>query len=151
MIWSLDITLKNRKVLHYFLETLSLEQLNTIPNGFKNNIIWNINHVIVTQQLLVYVHSGLQPIITETMVHAYRKGTKPENSVTRDDVEMAKSDLFSTIEKTEEDYQKKRFKAYKPLIVSTKNELTNVDEAIEFNNFHEGIHLGYILALKNVL
>ncbi|MGB5463369.1 MAG: DinB family protein, partial [Aureibaculum sp.] len=29
--------------------------------------------------------------------------------------------------------------------------LNNIQDAIEFNNFHEGIHLGYILALKKLV
>jgi hypothetical protein len=36
-----------------------------------------------------------------------------------------------------------------PTRYQPKSTLTNVEEAIEFNNFHEGIHLGYILAMKN--
>jgi hypothetical protein len=30
------------------------EQLNTIPEGYNNNLIWNIAHIIVVQQMLVY-------------------------------------------------------------------------------------------------
>jgi hypothetical protein len=56
--------------------------------------------------------------------------------------------LFSTIEKTKEDYKNKMFKTYNSYTVSTKSTLSNVEEAIDFNNFHEGIHLGYILALR---
>jgi hypothetical protein len=29
--------------------------------------------------------------------------------------------------------------------------LSTIDEAISFNTLHEGIHLGYILAMKNSL
>ncbi|MBD1422623.1 DinB family protein [Sphingobacterium chuzhouense] len=35
--------------LSYF-ENYSLDQLNKIPNGFNNNLIWNIGHIIVTRQ-----------------------------------------------------------------------------------------------------
>jgi len=41
------------------IEDFSLEELNKIPEGFNNNIIWNIAHVIATQQALVYGLSGL--------------------------------------------------------------------------------------------
>jgi hypothetical protein len=37
-----------------FLSGYNLDQLNTIPEGFNNNLIWNIGHIIVSQQLLVY-------------------------------------------------------------------------------------------------
>lgn len=151
MIWAFDITLKNRKILKSFLENFTLSQLNKIPKGFGNNIIWNIAHTIATQQLLVYNLSGLPTIISEEMIESYRKGTKPERDLTQAEVDEIKGLLFSTIEKTKEDYNKGVFKTYNEYTVSTKSILTNVEEAIAFNNFHEGIHLGYILALKKSL
>ncbi len=151
MTWAFDITLKNRKILKSFLENFTLSQLNKIPKGFGNNIIWNIAHTIATQQLLVYNLSGLPTIISEEMIESYRKGTKPERDLTQAEVDEVKGLLFSTIEKTKEDYNKGVFKTYNEYTVSTKSILTNVEEAIAFNNFHEGIHLGYILALKKSL
>src|SRR5690606_33748551 len=44
--------------LDYF-NNYSPEQLNTTPNGFSNNLIWNIGHVIVAQQALIYKGSNL--------------------------------------------------------------------------------------------
>ncbi len=151
MDYSFDITLKNRKLLKSFIENLSLKELNKIPEGFNNNIIWNIAHTIVTQQLLVYKLSGLPMIVSDELVDSYRKGTKPEKDLSQAEVDFVKGLLFSTIEKTEEDYKNKVFQTYNQYTVTTKSTLSNVEEAIEFNNFHEGIHLGYILALRKSL
>jgi hypothetical protein len=148
MNWAFDITLKNRKLLESIMENHTLEQLNKVPEGFNNNIIWNIAHTIVTQQLLVYKLSGLPSVLSDEMIEAYRKGTKTERDLTQAEVDEIKGLLFSTIEKTKEDYNNKLFKSYNEYTVSTKSTLTNVEEAIDFNTFHEGIHLGYILALK---
>jgi len=73
-----DITRTNRKVLAEMLKNYSLEQLNRIPEGFSNNIIWNIAHTIVVQQLLVYKLSGLPTMVSNEMISKYQKGTKPE-------------------------------------------------------------------------
>lgn len=151
MDYSFDITLKNRKLLKSFIENLSLEDLNKIPEGFNNNIIWNIAHTIVTQQLLVYKLSGLPMIVSDELVDSYRKGTKPEKDLSQSEVDFIKGLIFSTIEKTEEDYKNKVFQIYNQYTVTTKSTLSNVEEAVEFNNFHEGIHLGYILALRKSL
>lgn len=151
MNWAFEINLKNRNILHSLLENLSLEQLNQKPKGFNNTIIWNIAHTIVTQQLLVYKLSGLPSVLTDEMIEMYRKGTKTERDITQVEVDEIKGFLFSTITKTQEDYNNNVFKTYKEYTVSTKSTLTNVEEAIAFNNFHEGIHLGYILALKRAL
>ena len=86
--------------------------------------------------------------VSEELVESYRKGTKPERALLQPEVDVIKSLLFSPIEKTKKDYDNTLFKTYQEYTVTTKNTLTNVEEAIEFNNFHEGIHLGYILALQ---
>ncbi|MEZ4796845.1 MAG: DinB family protein [Flavobacteriaceae bacterium] len=148
MNWTFDICLKNRNILEGFLNEFSLDELNKIPKGFSNNLIWNIAHVIVTQQLLVYGNSQLPMQVSDEMVAKYRKGTKAEQKVTQDEVNHIKTLLFSTLKKTKEDYNNGVFKNYTEYTVSTKSTLTNVEQALEFNNFHEGIHLGYILALK---
>lgn len=151
MDFAFDTTLKSRKFLKDLLENLTLEQLNKVPEGFNNNIIWNVAHTIVTQQLLVYNLSAIPMIISDELVEMYRKGTKVERDVTQAEVDLIKGLLFSTIEKTKEDYENRVFQTYHEYTVTTKNTLTNVDEAIAFNNFHEGIHLGYILALKRCI
>ena len=148
MNWTFDICLKNRNILEGFLNQFSLDELNKIPDGFSNNLIWNIAHVVVTQQLLVYGNSQLRMLVSDEMVAKYRKGTKAEQKVTQEEVNEIKTLLFSTLEKTQNDYYNGLFKNYTEYTVSTKSTLTNVEQALEFNNFHEGIHLGYILALK---
>ncbi|MBB3124385.1 hypothetical protein FHS04_001903 [Mesoflavibacter sabulilitoris] len=151
MDFAFDTTLKSRKFLKDLLENLTLEQLNKVPEGFNNNIIWNVAHTIVTQQLLVYNLSAIPMIISDELVETYRKGTKVERDVTQAEVDLIKGLLFSTIEKTKEDYENRIFQTYHEYTVTTKSTLTNVDEAIAFNNFHEGIHLGYVLALKRCI
>lgn len=148
MDWAFDITIKTRKFLNSFIENLSLSALNKVPDGFNNNIIWNIAHVIVTQQLLVYNLSGLPTIVSKEMIDSYRKGTRPLRDLNQAEVDAISNLLFSTIEKTKDDYDSKLFQTYNQYTVTTKNTISNVEEAIEFNNFHEGIHLGYILALR---
>ena len=151
MDWTFDITLKNRILLKNFLENHTLEELNTVPEGFNNNIIWNIAHTIVTQQLLTYKLSGLPMLVSDEMVITYQKGSKVERNVSQAEVDEIKSLLFSTVEKTKDDYNNKRFKTYTEYTTSTNSTITKVEDAIVFNNFHEGIHLGYILALRKSL
>jgi hypothetical protein len=151
MNWGIDIAKKNRKILEWFIDNLSLEKLNKVPEGFNNNVIWNIAHCIVTQQLLVYKLSGLEGVLSDQMIAKFRKGTKTERNLSQAEVYEIRDLLFSPLEQTEKDYNNGVFKAYNEYTVSTGSTLTNVDKAIDFNNFHEGIHLGYILALKKAL
>ena len=146
-----EITRTSRKIVSQFLDNYSLEQLNKIPNGFKNNLIWNIAHIVVTQQLLVYKFSGLPMMVSDELVQKYMKGTKPELDATQADVEEIKTLLAKTIDQTKEDYDNGIFKNYQEYPTSTGFVLRNVEDAMVFNNFHEGLHIGIMMSLRKLI
>ncbi len=146
-----EITRTSRKILSQFLEKYSLEQLNVIPEGFNNNLIWNIAHIVVVQQMLVYKLSGMDMIISDEMVDKYRKGTKPEQDATQLEVDEIKELLFKAIDQTETDFENEVFKNYQEYPTSTGFTLNTVVDAMSFNYFHEGIHLGVILSIKKYI
>jgi hypothetical protein len=151
MDWNHNIILKNRRLLSKFLEKFSLDQLNTVPKGYRNSIFWNAAHTVVTQQLLVYGLSNLPLLVDSDLVKTYKKDTKTVHEATEEELALVKTLLFSTIEQTKTDYDNGMFKNFTPYTTSLNVTLSTVDEAIRFNTFHEGIHLGYILAMKNTL
>ena len=152
MHFSLEVLSNTRKFLNKLLKETSLEDLNKIPEGFNNNMIWNIGHILVTQQLLAYKLSGLPMMVSETLISKYTKGTKPEGNVSQSEVNEIKELLFTTIEKTKEDFNNGLFKNFHEYTVSTTgNTLTNIDEAFQFILFHEGMHLGYVMALHRAV
>jgi len=143
-----EIIQQNRKILHIYLKKYSLEQLNKIPEGFSNNLIWNIGHIIVVQQLLVYKLSGLQPMVSATLISKYARGTRPEGDVSQAEVDEIESLLFKTIDQTKNDLENNVFENYHEF----KNELgftiKSAEEAIAFNYFHEATHLGIMMSIK---
>jgi len=146
-----DITSASRKIVSQFLENHSLEQLNKIPDGFKNNLIWNIGHIVVVQQVLVYKLSGLPMMISDELVQKYMKGTKPEHNVTQAEVDEIKSLLLKTIDQTEEGFSNKIFKNYQEYPTSTGFTIKSAEEAMVFNNFHEGLHIGIMMGLRKFI
>ena len=151
MDWNHNIILKNRRLLSKFLEKFSLDQLNTVPKGYRNSIFWNVAHTVVTQQLLVYGLSNRPLLVDSDLVKTYKKDTKTVHEATEEELALVKTLLFSTIEQTKTDYDNGIFNNFTPYTTSLNVTLSTVDEAIRFNTFHEGIHLGYILAMKNTL
>ncbi len=129
----------------------TLEELNIIPPGFNNNIVWNLGHIIATQQLLTYKMAGLPMTIHDDYINKYRKGTKPEGNVNETEFVALKELLFSTIEKTEEDFKASLFSEYKSYETSYGFNLTDIESAIEFNNAHEAMHFGNILSMKKLI
>ena len=79
-----------RKALKKIIENHSLEDLNKIPKGFNNNIIWNIGHILVTEQLLVYKLSGLKPMVNDILINKYKKDSKPNGDVSQTEVDEIK-------------------------------------------------------------
>ena len=128
-----------------------MEQLNTIPKGFNNNLIWNLGHVIATQQLLTYGLSGLAPVVEADLIAAFRKGTRPEGVVSQSDYDRFKELCFSMIDKTSADYSAGIFTEFKTYVSSYNVTLNSVEDAIMFNNVHEGLHLGTMMALKKLI
>jgi hypothetical protein len=151
MDWNHNVTLKNRTLLLKLIEKFSLDQLNTVPKGYRNSIFWNVAHTIVTQQLLVYGLSNTPLLVDSELVKSYKKDSKTVHEATEEELALIKTLMFSTIEQTKIDYDNGVFKNYTPYMTSLNVTLSTVDEAISFNAFHEGIHLGYILAMKNSL
>lgn len=141
-----------RNIFSKIIDENTLEDLNRIPKGFNNNIIWNIAHLVVTEQLLAYKLSGLSSVLSDEMINKYRKDTKPEGDITQEEVNDIKALLFSTLSKTKADYNNGAFKTYNAYTVSTTgNTLNNIDEALQFILTHEGIHYGYVLALLKAI
>ena len=146
---------KGRALTLKVIDGLTIEQLNTIPNGFKNNIAWNVAHLVVTQQLLCYRISGIPCLVSEEMIAKYRKGAAPSEEasekITESEFEAIKALFTSLPLKLEEDYKRGLFKEYSSYTTSVGVTLTDIDSAIQFNSFHEGIHLGVLLAMKKLV
>ena len=99
------------------------------------------------QQSLVYRRSGLEGLLPKRLYDLYMPGTRPGAPLDAADLEELKSLLLSTIGQTEADYASGAFGAFKGLTTSRGFQLDSLEDAIAFNNFHEGLHIGYITSL----
>ncbi|SMD34654.1 DinB superfamily protein [Reichenbachiella faecimaris] len=138
----------SRSLIAQYFEKYDLEQLNQIPEGFNNNLIWNLGHIIVAQQGLIYKGSGLDPYISQELSARYQPGTKPEAKVKQQEVDELRGLLTSLIDKTESDFKKGIFKSYKERTTATGFHLASIEDAFEFNNYHEALHLGAMMAIR---
>lgn len=148
---SIDVIRKTRAVLFSVIEGLSVEELNKVPPNFNNNIAWNLAHVVASQQVLCYKLSGNSFKIDEEFIKGYSKGTKPEKDLTQDDIDFIKDQAASLINEMEKDLEQNIFNDYTPYPTSFGVELTNIQDALTYVAMHEGLHLGYVMALKRVI
>jgi hypothetical protein len=141
---------RHRGNLVKILENTPEAGLESIPDGFRNNIWWNIGHILVVQQLLCYKLSSLPMYIGGGMAAAYSKGTFPaELPEPEHRAEVARL-LVETVGNLERDYENRVFKEYHAYTTSAGFTLTCIDEALQFNLYHEGLHLGTILSLMKL-
>jgi hypothetical protein len=142
---------KTRTFLLDQIKNITNEQINQVAEGFNNNIIWNLGHMIATQQGLCYKRAGLPTVISEDFWEKYRTGSKPEAVVGEIEIAEIKDLMFTTLDKFETDYDKKIFGNYTAWSTRYGVEIASIDDGIKFMPFHEGLHSGIIMAIKRLV
>ncbi|MCJ8211502.1 DinB family protein [Mucilaginibacter sp. RS28] len=147
----IEIIRKTREHVLKLIEGLSIEELNKVPANFNNNIIWNMGHMVAAQQGVCYRRAGLELHITPEFFELYKPESKPERFITVQELEEIKTLFFSTIDFLEQDYQNGCFDSYVAWTTRYGVAIDGIDDAITFLPFHEGMHTGYIMALKRAI
>jgi hypothetical protein len=134
------------------IEGLTPEQLNKVPQGFNNNLIWNLGHLIATQQQICYKRGGQNPAISDDVIETYSQGTKPNAPLSADAIQWLKDEAVNTLDQLEKDVTAGVFKDY-PEYTITKNNIPvkTINDALDFLAFHESMHWGYAQALKRAV
>lgn len=150
MDYAFQLILQSRKNLVEILDTMTISQINTIPIGFNNNIVWNIAHLVATFDILSYKLNEMSGQCDSKFIDLYKKGSFPVSQVDENFIKNLKTMLISQVDQIQSDYQAKKFPISlpQPYKTSFRNELKNIEDIILFNLVHEGIHFGVILGLK---
>jgi len=143
-----------RKIRSFLLEqikSLDTELINQVPEGFNNNIIWNLGHMIAAQQGMCYKRAGLPMMISEDFWEKFRTGSKPQGPLNDEEISQIKDLLFATLDKLEADYNSNIFGNYTAWSTRYGVEIGSIDSALEFLPFHEGLHAGTIFTMKKLV
>lgn len=148
-----EFIINSRKAFIQLIDGLSIEQLNKIPDGYNNNIIWNFGHIVVSTQTLCYVRTGLlQDATTVKFNEDYKKDTRPTYTVTEQEVAELKAIALNSIEKIKEDYANGVFANVMPFSTATYAvQLNSIEEVLITTVGHDNVHYGYAWALKKVI
>jgi hypothetical protein len=147
----IDSIRKTRAYLLELISDLTAEEMNKIPEGFNNNIIWNLGHMVAAQQGISYVRAGLQPKVAASFMAAYKPGTKPEGTVDEARIAQIKSLLFATLDVLAQDYNASLWQQYPAWQTRYGVTIDSIESAVSFLLFHEGLHSGIIMAQKRVI
>ncbi len=149
----IEVIRASRNKLLSIIADLSTEELNHIPQGFNNNLAWQVGHLVVSQQILCYRLSGNPFVIEEHLIDLYKNGSKPERPFSDEEIAQMKTYLLSTIDQLEADLKTDKFDNYTAYTISTYPglNLQSVKDAVTFIVSHDGLHYGCSLALKKLV
>ncbi|MBO8170263.1 MAG: DinB family protein [Bacillaceae bacterium] len=128
------------------LENTTEEQANVIPEGYRNNIRWNLGHILTIQEQLVFYMSGESLQIPEHYVSYFAKDTSPADwSAEPPSLDELKSELKKQTERIKSTFANRLDEEVpKPFRFRDKYEFKTVGELIAFTLYHEGMHQGLI-------
>lgn len=133
------------------LEGLTDEQMLHIPEGRDDNILWNVGHLLCSLSRLTYVFSGHPLPIPEGYLALFGKDTSARDWKQNPDIQAVVDRFTELPDQIEHDYREGIFAAYKSLQIVPDNDIASVEEAIAFHCFHEGLHIGKVLTLKEAM
>jgi len=146
-----EIMQATRRFIINHIDSLTTSQLNQVPAGFNNNVIWNLAHMVAAQQGVCYGRNELPMKIDAALFEAYKPGTKPGEMVDGNKIENIKFLLLSTVEELKEDTMKGVFQDFKPWTNRYGIAHNIMDDTLQFLLFHDGLHVGYIMSLIHAL
>ena len=147
-----DILVRTRQSLYDLVKDLTQSQWFEQPEGFANNIAWNVGHLVLAQQGLTYTRLGLKPDITRQYAKMYSPGTSPADWEMKPDTDDLLDKLVSLSQKLADDVAAGVFDGLELPTESPIPQMPvpeSIEHAMIFNQYHEGMHLGVIVSLMD--
>ena len=153
MIREFQLTRLARHNFIAIMEAYSLAQLNTVPIGFNNNMIWNIAHVVATYDMLCYKLHNIPTRLDGDFIEEFKKGTMPQRMLDQSFVDDLKKKMLNQVDWIERDYKGNVFPSSipNPYETSYRFVLNNIEDVITFNNVHENLHMGIVMSLRKFI
>ncbi|WP_458118573.1 DinB family protein [Paenibacillus sp. Z6-24] len=70
-------TARNRQNIQKYLDNLTAEQRTIVPEGFNNNIYWQVGHIVTVADSIVYRLAGRERKLPAVYDTFFAPGTKP--------------------------------------------------------------------------
>jgi len=141
-----------RSYMQKRVEGLSKEQLLAVPDGAENNILWNVGHIVLTNYRLLYRPAGATVPVPSTWDGWFLPGTSPAGwGATPPSADDVLKEFHAQNDRIQADYAAGLLKTYKPFTLKSGASLNSLEEGLVFNQMHEGIHIGAIIALRRQL
>jgi len=151
VITSIDIAIQTRKNFIRLMDEMTIADINSIPPGFNNNIVWNFGHIVVSQQKLCYSLAGLPLKIDTQYLQRYQRGSKPQKFIHPEEIAFLKEAACTLIEELLRDLKTDIFRNFNPTKLHYGLELLCIEDAINYFPNHDALHLGFATAIKRAI
>ena len=147
-----ELFVMTRNRMPGLLESVSADDWYTVPDGFSNNLAWNVGHLVFATHALIYARSGLEGHYSMELAKMYGAGTSPADWASKpDSAELlhmlteqpkqlttdAASGMFDTLDFT-------------PWAMGD-NMISSARMAASYNLHHEGFHMGVVTSLVDAM
>ncbi|AST94562.1 DinB family protein [Shouchella clausii] len=127
------------------VEDVTEEEAEIVPRGFNNNIRWNLGHVILDQYLWIRVLTKEDMPISLAFNQWFGYGTDPSHFT---DETPSLAELISLLREQprliEQNYRDRLEEEFPP----TDMGMHTIEQVLVRTIFHEGLHMGAIVAIK---
>lgn len=141
-----------REVTIKTVKDLSEREVGVVPDGFNNNILWNLGHIYLSQEQFVFCFDQELMEIPDGFAELFGMGTKPS------DWTIQPPTLLELLKFLNEQPNRIRERLRNRLdeeVVTPFNipglNLKTIGELLSFNLYHEGIHVQAIRMLKKLI
>ena len=133
------------------IEGMDETRLLAVPKGLSNNIVWNLGHMLFYESVFLYAQSGAPQVLPESYGELFKAGSSPADWNAPPDVAEVVERYKTQIDQTASDFEAGKFEGFKPMNIRDQVTLGSLEESLAFHCFHEGVHLGRIGALKQLV
>ncbi|GIN37088.1 MULTISPECIES: DinB family protein [Heyndrickxia] len=130
------------------LENVTKEEADIVPNGFNNNIRWNMGHIYLDQYLWIHALTKDKLVEIEPLQTWFGFGTSPTQFTSETpSYEELKCLLKKQPSDIKETYGERLEEEFPP----TEMGMHTIEQVLIRTIFHEGMHLQAILDLKKCI
>jgi hypothetical protein len=141
-----------RGITLHSLSKVQEEHIHTVPDGFSNNILWNVGHILLYGELLLVRAADNTGKLPSEYKGLFGGGTKPADW--QGEVPSFQSLLGKL--KEQQDWLAAEFGDRLHEKVAVPIQIRDVQfhtygDILSFVMYHEGLHLGLINAMNRIL
>jgi len=149
---------KELELIHYvrssilqLTDGLSATQMNFVPDKMKNNLVWNLGHMIFTQQMLCYGLGGLAPVIDVKHFAEFAPDTIPSRYVGQDEICSMRAVFRESFDLLTKDIAATKLDGYQAWSLPSGIAIDTIADALATTAIHEGRHFGVIISLVKLV